>query len=322
MPPRARSAPSMAIVEALEMPTLKQRLEDNFAYVLLAAIFAAILATTGIVAGTLLFFENRIEERAVAIRNDVSERTAGISKDLDEGIKQLRDLIAPTVVTTIRDDTLAKNLVEFQLRAANALHAAERQQEAALAAQQDAERHARDLMRQSDEMKARLASLDAELNVAAVSERVDAAVNDQSFIEAVSKHLLPSGSVVPFDLSSGCPDGWDPFKPIVGRTIVGAGEATNADEVGVPLSSHKQGQAGGREAYKLTIENVPQHQHATQAGVLAGNAVWGTGGSGLIVAGASMGNAFFSNTSPVGEQDPNAIPLMPPYLAMIYCRRN
>lgn len=136
---------------------------------------------------------------------------------------------------------------------------------------------------------------------------------------------LPSGAVVAFDLSGGCPLGWEPYDKGNGRFLIGAAtpqrqaatpgnlarDASRADLVARPFDSF-----GGAQAYLLSKENVPPlflKFHTAQSG------------PGVTL---SMVDALtfdkpnappFLQTSDTPAQPYNA---MPPYIALHFCRKN
>ncbi|SIT58791.1 hypothetical protein BQ8794_60100 [Mesorhizobium prunaredense] len=65
---------------------------------------------------------------------------------------------------------------------------------------------------------------------------------------------------------------------------------------------------------------MPSHKHATMTGVTAGRGNWGDGSLGPSVFGTSMGSAYQSYTSPVGSNA--GVPIVPPYVALLLCRKN
>jgi hypothetical protein len=78
------------------------------------------------------------------------------------------------------------------------------------------------------------------------------------------KDQIPSGAVVAFDNPAGCPKNWDPLIAAEGRTIIGAyfeiedstERKTNA------LTKRKLLEQGGAETHKLSIAEMPSHNHA------------------------------------------------------------
>lgn len=60
---------------------------------------------------------------------------------------------------------------------------------------------------------------------------------------------LPTGSVMAFDIESGCPAGWESFSEADGRTIIGIGDGRVFRET------------GGSASVLLTEETIPRHSH-------------------------------------------------------------
>ena len=91
--------------------------------------------------------------------------------------------------------------------------------------------------------------------VRSLSDRVQAL---RAKIEGAT--TVPTGAVMVFDLSSGCPDGWTEFADAAGRTIVGQGSGM-VDENRQPLTGRKYREHGGEERHTLTEEEMPKHGH-------------------------------------------------------------
>jgi hypothetical protein len=124
---------------------------------------------------------------------------------------------------------------------------------------------------------------------------------------------VPRDAVLAIDSSNACPAGWATFADGNGRVIVGSGR-------GEGTGSRSFRSIGGAESFKLSEGNVPRHQHETIVAVLSSSlgtapsrddAVWGTRAAPLQT---SMTGAF-------GKQDPDPIPTMPPFIALLYCKK-
>jgi hypothetical protein len=79
-------------------------------------------------------------------------------------------------------------------------------------------------------------------------------------MENFGSEKLVSGAVVAFDRDD-CPPGWNNYKNANARVIVGAGEASSPDEQQRALTIRKRGRIGGEEVHKLTIAEMPNHNH-------------------------------------------------------------
>lgn len=137
---------------------------------------------------------------------------------------------------------------------------------------------------------------------------------NEDFVRSASIAINRSltGVIVAFE-SPQCPAGWNRYDAAVGRVIVGAGQ-------GPGLRIRPSGSVGGSESFQLTNGNMPAHQHDTQLGTLA--PIWGAGPArGGIIAGTSMGTFQSALTSVHGNQNPEPIPLMPPFIALSVCRK-
>jgi len=125
---------------------------------------------------------------------------------------------------------------------------------------------------------------------------------------------VPSGTVVAFDTSGDCPRGWSPFADGAGRFIVGAGRAEG-------LTQRRFRSTGDSETVVLSERNIPQHQHDTLIGVIH-SPPWGTGPAKQSVAGASLGAYATALSSPYGRNPPEAIPIVPPFIALTFCKKD
>jgi len=115
--------------------------------------------------------------------------------------------------------------------------------------------------------------------------------------------VVPSSAVVAFDLDD-CPPGWSDFSPATGRTIIGDGAAAG-------LSPRALREQGGHEVHTLTIPEMPAHDHG---------GIWG-GGQQM----AGMLNDYAKHTSGhvkiQTQGEARAFELMPPFVALRYCKK-
>jgi hypothetical protein len=157
--------------------------------------------------------------------------------------------------------------------------------------------------------------------LAAVPYAVEAERAGQvSGLQALS--LVPSGAVMAFDLDA-CPLGWVEMKAARGRTIVGVGDG------------HPRGQTGGGESVTLSEAQLPSHRHpvndpghvhpAAAATFIQGGSP-GEGPANISQGGNSY--VFTRNTGSAGTGisvgntgGGQPVPVMPPFLALIYCRK-
>jgi len=77
---------------------------------------------------------------------------------------------------------------------------------------------------------------------------------------------MPKGAVVAFSLPEGCPKNWQLYSPVLGRTIIGAdfglSEKESAKETkDSPLTQRKLYESGGAEQHKLSVSEMPSHDH-------------------------------------------------------------
>jgi hypothetical protein len=134
--------------------------------------------------------------------------------------------------------------------------------------------------------------------------------------------LVPSGAVMAFDLDA-CPLGWTEMTRAKGRTIVGASDG------------HPRNQMGGGETVTLTEGQLPAHRHpvsdpghvhpAAVSTFIQGGAP-GEGPANIAQGGNSY--VFTRNTGSAGTGisvgntgGGQPVPVMPPFLALIYCKK-
>jgi hypothetical protein len=119
---------------------------------------------------------------------------------------------------------------------------------------------------------------------------------------------IPRGTVGAFELAE-CPSGWDNFAAGAGRTIIGVGQGNG-------LTSRILLEQGGEEMHTLTEAEMPSHTHAyddqTQS---LNNGGWGDGGGDDGPAWRGQGIP----TSATGGNQPHNN--MPPYLALLFCKK-
>ena len=133
---------------------------------------------------------------------------------------------------------------------------------------------------------------------------------------------IPSGAVVAFDTSRGCPDGWSPFTDGRGRTIVGSGQGQE-----YPYRS-----TGGAEKVALTEPELPNHGHEVVGVDSEGKQAfskWGRGVEGndhVLKLDADDGPGSHKGTGKLhalpagggGKAHENRTP----YIALFFCKKN
>ncbi|MDX0559447.1 hypothetical protein U8C35_27165 (plasmid) [Sinorhizobium medicae] len=119
---------------------------------------------------------------------------------------------------------------------------------------------------------------------------------------------VPRGAVAAFDLTDGCPDGWNPFDDASGRFIIGAGQ-------GKGLKERLTRAVGGDEEHKLTIDELPsqQIQISGLASASRGDR-YNAGGKNYPVVTVSSGAITVGGSG-------NPISIMPPFIALRYCKK-
>ena len=133
---------------------------------------------------------------------------------------------------------------------------------------------------------------------------------------------FPAGAIVAFSRDSrardaACPAGWTGFDAASGRAIIGAG-------AGSGLTPRRAGETGGAEGVALTIENLPPHAHGVTVFRAPSLAPMQNGQQmDRFIGGAGAGADGKFLEMRTGEAGAGAaIGLMPPYLALQYCRKN
>ena len=164
-----------------------------------------------------------------------------------------------------------------------------------------------------------------------VKERVDFVLerfSEEELTETVDR-LIPRGAVLAFDRSESgdaCPQGWSLFLPAGGRFIVGAGNHSNSDELGIRLTTYPAFRddlsraTGGAERHTLTLSEMPQHSHETVEAGDSSNSAWGVGAPRRARQGVRWDASFpTSFTAPAGDTQPHNN--MPPYIALYFCKK-
>jgi hypothetical protein len=122
---------------------------------------------------------------------------------------------------------------------------------------------------------------------------------------------VPSGSVVAFRAVS-CPQGWSPYQRASGRVIVGTGS--------VPGKDFLFEESGGQVSLRLTVANLPPHQHDTALAIGEANrAAFGLSTTKPAVFGTQIAPLTTALTSSVGDGSP--IQTLPPFVVLLYCEK-
>ncbi len=147
---------------------------------------------------------------------------------------------------------------------------------------------------------------------------------------------LPKGLVAAFDDRDGCPQGWSPFVQSQGRVILGASFGEDDQLLSPPPPRRKFGAHGGKTTLQIEERHMPSHRHAMVV-VAAPNGIGQPG------TGSNAPYFDFRNRNPLpraqdgqplraqvsnqsegtlasGGSEP--ISIMPPYIALYFCKRN
>jgi microcystin-dependent protein len=124
---------------------------------------------------------------------------------------------------------------------------------------------------------------------------------------------VPSGAILAFDLDI-CPSGWEPFDPLDGRVVVGAGS-------GSKLTPRRRGDPGGAEEITLEPKHLPQHTHAVypHAGAVSPNS--GTPGASGPSKDPNPGSNVQPSQSGPGPGSSAPLGIMPPFYTLLYCKK-
>jgi hypothetical protein len=255
---------------------------------------AGVIAFTaiGAVVGAMVYMDRRIDDRVALL----------MSAKLGEALGQ-RETISRLLAAE-------ENAVTSQL-------AAGRQEDAAFEAFQRAERLSESARAKAEEMRVKVAALEALADVANLGAQIDAAIASPSFRDAVIERVLPGGAVIAFTRSDGCPDGWVEYLPAAGRTIVGAGPHSNLDVSGTPLSIHAYAAVGGEELHTLTVDEMaPHHHNSATVDLLPKSEVTWTTTEGDFRVGEPRVRTDAEITAQGGGKAHNN---MPPFIALYFC---
>lgn len=129
--------------------------------------------------------------------------------------------------------------------------------------------------------------------------------------------IILSGAVVAFDHTDGCPEGWDEFKDGAGRFIVGVGRHKENDDEGKPIKELDYRAKEGKRQHKLTVQEMPKHDHTLVWGQGRGRPGQVTGSN--IVPGPLNIIDLRQNTGEQGGGQPHNI--MPPYIVLHLCKK-
>ncbi|MDJ0637284.1 MAG: hypothetical protein QNJ20_00505 [Paracoccaceae bacterium] len=154
--------------------------------------------------------------------------------------------------------------------------------------------------------------------------------HEETYLKTIPPSSVPTGAIMAFDLSDGCPDGWAPFAESQGRTIVGASFGMDdnlfRDDV---LTQRKYRDHGGAEAVELKEAQMPSHRHGLP--VVSGDV------SSYMDAGLGNNVVYFDYSArddvswridmqrasegvgPTGSSQPHEN--MPPFLALYFCKK-
>ena len=129
-----------------------------------------------------------------------------------------------------------------------------------------------------------------------------------------AKAPIPARAILPFK-DVVCPPGWTPYIKGAGRVVMGLGKGPGRKEFTLE-------EAAGASEITITLDNLPSHQHDTLIGVEKFYAIWGMGSRKTGALGKQAGEVSTGLTSSAGADKPTPIPIVPPYVALLYCEKN
>ena len=162
-----------------------------------------------------------------------------------------------------------------------------------------------------------------ELSVSQNSSRIASNLSaDPSFVKQVTnsfaqrvkvleKTTIPTGTVLAFDRTT-CPKGWEEYTKAAGRTIVGASQRS------ATKTQRNVGEQGGEEFHKLTVEELPKHDHNIKGAASGKTLAWYETRSVGAVPHEDLKLKSPYNWSAGGSQAHNN---MPPYVVLLYCTK-
>lgn len=129
----------------------------------------------------------------------------------------------------------------------------------------------------------------------------------------LKREIVPDGAVIAFDRRDGCPRGWSQFNAGISRVIVGAGKPRSLPSGGVDtvLSAREFNEAGGEETVRLTLDQMPTHDHG---GLFAGDG----NQAGMLNEWTYHAAGYEQIRAQGGSQPHNN---MPPFIALYYCKK-
>jgi len=134
---------------------------------------------------------------------------------------------------------------------------------------------------------------------------------------------IPAEAVLAFNRAT-CPPGWQEWDKAKGKMIIGVDAASRTPALGLLA-------IGGRVSQKLTINELPAHDHPNSTGPASGVLVWGQIGNAGVVNTIGIADSATRRTLNEHTQLPLRIknqgggkPFsnMPPYIALLLCKKN
>lgn len=137
---------------------------------------------------------------------------------------------------------------------------------------------------------------------------------DPKFVASVagSQGFVPNGAIMAFDSVQGCPSGWTNYSVAAGRVIIGAGQ-------GPGLASRSPQEQGGAETHILRMAELPAAP--VTVSLIYSRVNIENGGYPIVRGTGPAGGDYVSPASTNNMGSGSPIDIMPPYLALLTCKK-
>ncbi|MCA8927794.1 MAG: hypothetical protein KDC18_06965 [Alphaproteobacteria bacterium] len=151
-------------------------------------------------------------------------------------------------------------------------------------------------------------------------------------LKIAKRHTIPSGAVLAFDRSSGCPTGWTEFKEAAGKVVIGVGsgilDIPQGDDQRLTKRIYRE--QGGAEQHTLTPDEMPGHTHPALFGMsddLGNDEMYIKSNNGTdnprFRTGSNTNNRFTIKSITTIKTAGGSLPHnnMPPYISLYFCKK-
>ena len=263
-----------------------------------------------------------IEIREVDSQNTALNEWKG---GVDSQLGQIESRAKRAALEAIEDETVKSERARlFREAEENARDAARRHGQAEENAKKKAQSYEQEVtaaIRAADELLEKVEDLKRDIDLTSIKESLSETIRNPEFQKAVVQRVkIPSGAILAFDLTAGCPKGseWSPYDLAGGRVILGAAKHTNLDQNGEKLSQYELGESGGEEKHKLEKDELPSHAHATEHQLMQVAGQSSSNRIALMQDGASARGLITASNKAGGNVPHNN---MPPYISLYFCKK-